>query len=125
MRTKGLLRNVHKIVITPKEGPKFEKLEFEVDVFIDEKNVKNMTGSYSLTFAQRYFDYARTITGKKSTDYIGEIVELETAKRRYTEDDGTIKVVNYIKFINVLDEEGNPIILRNEAVQKSKDDIGF
>ena len=67
-------------------------------------------------FAKKYFTYC----GIKTKDLIGKEVECVLAKRSY-EKDGEARVVNYIKYLNVLDENGNAIYLPKEDTNSEID----
>ena len=100
---KAILREVKLIECKNSTGAKFRLVEFKADVKINDKgDIKTLKGSYGEEFAKKYFTYC----GVKTKDLIGK----EVAKRSY-EKDGESRVVSYIKYLNVLDKEGNPIYL--------------
>ena len=97
------------------KGNKFKKFEFTCDVVVDDKgNIKTMKGSYSEDFARKYFEYCNV----KTKDLIGKKVQCITAKKKYENDKGEEKTVNFIRFLNVLDNEGNPIIMPKDTQQE-------
>lgn len=107
---KGILREVKLIECKNEAGAKFKLFEFKADVKINDKgDVKTLRGSYGEEFAKKYFTYC----GVKTKDLIGKEVECVLAKRSY-EKDGESRVVNYIKYLNVLDENGKAIYLPKE-----------
>lgn len=110
---KAILRKVEKKSFEVKKGnnkgAKFEKIEFTCDVIYGDNKVRQLQGSYSVDFAREYFTHAKTITGKKMLEYIGDEVEVITEKKVYERKDGGNGVYEYIKFLNVLDEEGKAI----------------
>ena len=104
---KAILREVKLVECKNSTGAKFRLVEFKADVKINDKgDIKTLKGSYGEEFAKKYFTYC----GVKTKDLIGKEVEVVVAKRSY-ERDGETRVVSYIKYLNVLDKEGNPIYL--------------
>lgn len=86
---------------------KFKLLEFVVDVKINDKgDIKTLKGSYGEEYARKYLAFC----GVKTKDLIGKEVEVSLAKREY-EKDGERRTINYIKYMNVLDENGEPIYM--------------
>lgn len=107
----GKLRKIEKKEFKTKENKKFTKILFECDLKINDKgDIKTLRGSYSEDFAKKYFAYCNV----KTKDLIGKEVECITAKRTYINADGVERTINYIKFMNVLDSEGKPIIMHND-----------
>lgn len=116
---KGKLKKIELKSFKTKDGKKsFNKVEFTCDVAIDDKGtIKTLKGSYSEDFARKYFAYC----GIKTKDLIGKEVECIVSKRAYENDKGEERVVNFIRFLNVLDADGNAIIMPKENV----DDLDF
>ena len=86
---------------------KFRLLEFVVDVKINDKgDIKTLKGSYGEEYARKYLGYC----GVKTKDLIGKEVEVSLAKREY-EKEGERRTINYIKYMNVLDENGKAIYM--------------
>lgn len=118
----AVLRNVslntYEIKKGENKGKKFKKLDFTVDVLVDAKKgeIKTRTGSMSEDYAKRYFAYCGTTTQKA----IGKTVDVILAKRQY-EKDGEKRTFEYVKFLNLLNESGEPIIMPKADAQ----DIGF
>ena len=92
---------------------KFSKVEFTCDVENDKGDVKTLKASYNEDYAKKYLAYC----GVKTKDIIGAECEVVTARRTY-EKDGEKRIYNYIKFVNLLDDKGQPIIMPSE---KSKE----
>lgn len=109
----GTLKKIEMIECQTKDGKKkFKKVEFTCDVKIDDKgNIKTLKGSYSEEFARKYFNYCNV----KTKDIIGKEVECITAKREWENDKGEKRITTFIRFINILNEEGNPIIMPKEG----------
>jgi hypothetical protein len=59
-------------------------------------------------YARRYFAFCKTTTAET----IGKTVNVVLAKRQY-EKDGEKRTIEYVKYLNLLDENGNPIIMVN------------
>lgn len=114
---KGILKKVELKEYKTQEGKKFKKVEFEVDVIIKDGMVKTLKGNYSETFARDYFSKAET----KLKDLVGKEVGVVIAKKNFTGNDGLQHIYEYVKFINVLDKDGNPIVFKNET----NEDIDF
>ena len=116
---KGTLKKIELKEDTTKDNKRaFKKVEFTCDVEIDNKgNIKTLKGSYSEDFARKYFAYC----GVKTKDLIGKQVDCILSKRAYENDKGEERIVNFIRFLNVLDKEGNPIIMPKDNQQ----DIDF
>lgn len=106
---KGKLKKIELKEYRTKDGKKtFNKIEFTCDVIFDEKGtIKTLKGSYSEDYARRYFSFC----GVTTKDLIGKEVECVISKRAYENDKGEERVVNFIRFLNVLDRDGNPVIM--------------
>ena len=100
------------------KGKKFKVLDFEVEVLVDEQKgeVKTRKGSMSEDYAKRYFAHCNTTTAEA----IGEECEVVLSKRKY-EKDGESRTIEFVKFLNLLDEDGKPIIMPKADEEK----IGF
>ena len=53
---------------------------------------------------------------------INKDVEVVVAKRKYTDSNENERTINYIKYMNFIDENGNKIIMKSE---KSEEDLDF
>ena len=115
---KKVALNTYEIKKGDNKGKKFKKLDFTVDVLVNAEKgeVKTRSGSMSEDYAKRYFAFCNTTT----TEQIGKEVEVVLAKRQY-EKDGEKRTIEYVKFLNILDEDGKPIIMYNEETAS----IGF
>ena len=103
---KGILKKVEIKEYQTKDGKKFKKFEFVCDVKVSDKDIKTYRGSYGVDFAKAYFEYCDV----KTKDLIGKTVDCVLSKRSYMKDDKEV-VTTYIKFLNVLDKDGNAIIM--------------
>lgn len=125
---KAILKRVEKKVFNKKgengkKGQEFTKIEFTCDVIFGDNKVRTLTGSYSIDFARKYFEYVATITGKKMLDYVGAEVEVVTEKKSYDKKDGGKGVYEFIKFINILDENGEIIRIPTEGTNSTSFDF--
>lgn len=110
----GKVKKIELKEFKTKEGKKFKKLEITCDVTIDDKgSIKTLKCAYSEEFARKYLAYCETTT----KDLIGQQVECVVAKRKYENDKGEEKVVSFIRFVNILDEDGNAIIMPKDDAQ--------
>lgn len=108
---KGILKEVKRIECKTKEGKKFSLIEFKADVTVNDKgDVKTLRGSYGEEFARKYFTYC----GTKTKDLIGKPVDCVIAKKSIEKEDGTTLTISYIKYLNVIGEDGKPIYLPKE-----------
>lgn len=82
-----------------KEG---KKLAFCVEFKKDDNSTEKLWGSYGEEYARKYFAYCNTTT----KDVIGNEVDCVIDAR----EDGK----RYIKYLNVLDADGNGIVMKNE-----------
>ena len=115
---KGILKKVELKEFKAQSGAKFKKLCFVCDVIDDKKEVKTLKGDFSEDFARKYFKYCNV----KTKDLIGKEVECVIAKKSF-ESDGETKTFNYIKFMNVLNEDGKAIIMPKDEDGNSELDF--
>lgn len=108
---KAIIRKVELKHINTEEGKKFDKIEIQCDVFIDDKNVRSRRASMSVDYAKKYFAHC----GLSSADLPGKVCEVILRKRHYTDKNtGEMRMYEEIKYLNMLDENGDPIIMRNK-----------
>lgn len=111
---KAILKEIKRVECKTKEGKKFSLVEFKCDVKVNDRGeVKTYKGSYGEEFAKKYF----TFCGIKTSDLIGKEVDVVLGKREYIKDDET-RVITYIKYLNVIGEDGKPIVLPKEGESK-------
>lgn len=119
---KGILKKVDVVEIVKKDKTKFKKLNYEVDVVIDteKKEVKTYKGDMSIDYAKEYVEFCINEINdekvKKLKDFVGKEVDVTLAKRMYTNKDGEERVYNYIKFLNFIDKDGNPIFKNKKVI---------
>ena len=110
MKLKAKLIKIEKKELKTKDGRKFTKIEFTCDVVLNDKGeVKTYKGDYSEDYARKYFAYCNTTT----RDVIGKEVDVSIAKRSY-QHEGETRYVTFIKWLNLLDENGNVIRMPSE-----------
>lgn len=115
---KGILKSVKLIERKTKDGKKFKIVEYSCDCKVNDKGeVKTLKGSMSEDYARKYFAFCDTTT-KES---IGKEVECVVAKRAYIGNDEKEHIVNYIKFLNLLDKDGKAIIMKKDEDNSSLD----
>lgn len=110
---KGILKKVDLKKYTTKDGRNFNKFEFEVEVELPNGDVRTRKGSYSEDFAKKYFNFCKV----KTKDLIGKEVGVTLAKRTY-EANGEKRTYEYIKWLNILDKDGQPVFMPSENAQK-------
>ena len=112
---KGIVRKFELKEIKTKDNKKFKKLEFTCDVMLNDKgDIKTLKGDMSEEYARKYFAFCK----KTTKDVLGEEVEVNTAKRSYINSDGEQRIYTYIKYLNLLDEEGKPIIMLKDDAEE-------
>lgn len=110
---KGTLKKIELKEYNTKDNKRsFKKVEFVCDVQInDNGTIKTLKGSYSEDFARKYFAYCNV----KTKDLIGQTVNCVISKKAYENDKGEERIINFIRFLNVLDKNGNPIIMPKDG----------
>ena len=117
---KAIIRKVGIKHITTTTGKKFDKIVIECDCIVDDKGtIKTYKSEMSPDYAKRYFGYC----GLSSSQLPGKECEVTLRRRAFTSPDGKLGAVTEIKYLNMLDANGNPIIMRQETT--STEDIGF
>lgn len=116
---KARIKKIMKKDCTTADGKKFSVLDIVCDVVVNDKGeIKVLKASMSMDYAKRYFNYC----GISTKDAIGKTVEVVTAKKEFIGNDGSNRIYNYIKFLNFLNEENQPIIMPKKD---DSDSIGF
>lgn len=102
------------------EKSKFKKFVFTCDVEVNSKGeIRTLKGSYNYDFAKRYFEYC----GVKTKDAIGKEVSVSIGKRAFEDSEGNNRVYTYIKYMNLLDNNGEAIIMKKEDDDNSELDF--
>lgn len=116
---KGILKSIEKKEFKTREGRKFEKVVITCDVMLGNKanDVRTYNGSLGIDYAKKYFEFA----GVKSKELVGKEVGIVLAKRAYQDSEGNNKTYEYIKYINILDAQGNAIVMPSEKTNSSLD----
>ena len=115
---KGILKKVELKEYTNKEkGNKFNRLNFVVDCENDKHEIITLKGNMSEDYARKYFKHC----GLTTKEAIGKQVEVITGKKKFTSDNGEERTFTFIKFLNFLDDKGNPIIMKKDEDVKELD----
>lgn len=106
---KGTVKKFEVRECTTRDKKKFKVIDFTVDVLVDEEKrlIKTLKGTMSEEYARKYFAHC----GVKTKDLIGANVEVVVSKRQYDNANGETRTIQFIKYLNVLDIDGNAIIL--------------
>lgn len=113
----GILRKVYVKEFKTKEGKSFKKFMFECDVCKKDNEVVKRTGSYNLDYAKKYFEFCNV----KTKDIVNQEVDCLLANKSFKDKDGNTRVYEYIKFLNVLDNNHKPIIMKNAETNNELD----
>ena len=108
---KAIIRNVFLKTVACKDGRKFEKIAIKCDVVKDEDHVYSRTAEMSVDYAKKYF----ALCGYTSAELPGKVCEVTLQKRIFKDANGVDRVIESIKYLNMLDENGEPIIMRKEV----------
>ena len=115
---KAVLKKISKRECKTKKGTKFSVIDYTCDVEYSNGEVKTLRGSMSVDYAKKYFEYC----GMTSQTAINKDVEVVVAKRKYIDSNENERTINFVKFMNFIDENGNKIIMKSET---SEEDIDF
>lgn len=115
---KGILKSIKLRNVKTKDNKNFDVIDYVVDVVTDEakQEVKTYKGNMSVEYAKKYFAFANT----RTSDQIGKEVGVVLAKRMY-EKDGEQRTITYIKYLNLLDEDGKAIIMNKKEGDEALD----
>ena len=108
---KAIIRQVSLKNVNTKDGRKFDKIVIKCDVVKEEDRVFTRNAEMSVDYAKRYF----SLCGYSSADLPGKVCDVTLQKRIFKDANGVDRVIESIKYLNMLDDEGNPIIMRKEA----------
>ena len=115
---KAVLKKIAKRDCKTKKGTKFSVIDYTCDVEYSNGEVKTLRGSMSIDYAKKYFEFCN----ETSKSAINKDVEVVVAKRKYTDSNENERTVNYVKYMNFIDENGNKIIMKSDT---SEEDIDF
>lgn len=90
------------------KGKKFTRYIVTCDVVNQQKDVKRLKWDTSDTYMLKYLNYCGI---KSIKDIIGEEVSVVVARRMYEDEEGVEKTYTYIKFLNLIDENGEIVIM--------------
>lgn len=115
---KGEIKNIESVTREikngEKKGQKFSQIVITVDVDYDNGDIKTLKATMSTDYAVKYFKQC----GVSSSDLFGMECECTIAKRKFQTEDGEDRYYTYIKYLNLLDEDGERIILKDDKVEK-------
>lgn len=98
-----------------RKGQKFSQIVITADVEMGNGDIKTLKAYMSTDYAVKYFLKQQ---GVDSGELIGRECECTIAKRKFQTEDGEDRYYNYIKFLNLLDENGEKIFLENDKIEK-------
>lgn len=107
---KSICLNEYTIKKGDNAGRKFKKFDFVVTVVTDTEKgfVKEYKGSMSEDYGRKYFKHCGyTSTG----EVVGKDCEVTLQKRQFTNGDGETRTITEVRYLNMLNEDGNPIRL--------------
>ena len=116
---KGIVRKINLVTRNKKNGGTFKQVVMTVDVVVNEE--KGTIKTRSAYFNEQYIkDYAQHC-GLTSSEMIGKTVNVVLEKKMY-EKDGVEKISETIKYLNFLDNNGQPIIMKKNDEENN---LGF
>lgn len=109
---RGILKkvslNTYEVKKGDNKGKKFKKLNFEVEVTDEDTGeVRTFKGNMPEDYARKYFAYCGTTTKEQ----LGKEVEVRLAIRKFETDEGEERKYTFIKYMNFIDEEDEPIVM--------------
>lgn len=109
---KGIVKSFKLRNVKTKDNKEFEMLDYICDVVVNENKgeIKTLKGSMSAEYARKYFAFCNV----KTSDLINKEVGVVVAKRKYENANGEERTINFVKYLNVLDENGDPIIMNKD-----------
>lgn len=117
---KATIKKISQKNIKTQTGKQFSKFVIECDVLVNEKGeIRTYRSEMSMDYAKRYFQFC----GVPSRELVGKDCEVTLRKRAYTAADGTPRTITEIKYLNLIDDAGNPIIMPTETTETT--DFGF
>lgn len=115
---KGEIKNIESVTREIKngerKGQKFSQIVITVDVEVGNGDIRTLKATMSTDYAVKYFKQC----GVSSSDLFGMECDCILARRKFQTEDGEDRYYNYIKYLNLLDEEGKRIILKDDKVEK-------
>lgn len=118
---KGKLLSINFVTLVAQKGEnrgkKFSLMKFKVEVEVNssKREIKTYDGSMSVEYARKYFAYCN-LTSK---DAIGKPVEVTLRSRKFTAQDGVERTFTEVKYLNFLDESGDPIRLPKDDTENA------
>lgn len=112
MKCKGKITKVESRSCKTGAGVSFTMIDIHVLAVGERDEVKTYKGSFSVDYCKRYYTETCGVSGK---DLIGRPCEAVIAQRSYVGKDGKDHVATFAKWVNLLDESGNPIFIKSES----------
>ena len=113
---KAIIKKIYMKNVQTSTGKKFDKICLECDCIDEETNyIRTRTAEMSPEYATKYFNFC----GISSKQAIGMEVNVELQKRAFNGADGQLKTFTSIKYLNFLDENGEPIIMAKKEEQNN------
>lgn len=88
-----------------KSGKSFQKFVF----VIEDKEKNEIYGEMSESYAREYFKYCSTTT----KELLGKEVSYTEKQENFVDKNGENKTVKKVKYLNIFDSDGKPIIMSN------------
>lgn len=114
---KAILKKIEQVERKTKKGTKFNVIKYTCDVEFNNGEVKTLTGSMSVDYAKKYFEYCKETTKTA----INKDVRVVVAKRKYIDSNENERTISYIKFLNFIDQNGDIIIMPSADKQEDLD----
>lgn len=113
---KGKIKKIEvKEVVAKETKNKFTIVEFTCDVIINDKGeLKTARGSWGADYAKKYLEYCG---GLKLKELLNKDVDCTLSKRVYTNANGEERVATFIKYMNLLDDSGEKIVMPKEDLE--------
>lgn len=111
---KAIVKKIYPREITTADGRQFKKIVFECAVEVDDhRTVRTYRAEMSPEYVVKYF---KEYCGITSAELIGQTVEVTLRQRNYTNKNGEERTITEIRYLNLLDAVGEPIIMpRDDA----------
>lgn len=111
---KAIVRKIELKEYRTKEGRSFNKCNIICDVPKEKGEIKTLKASYNVDYIKKYLQYCNTTTKA----LLNQNVEVTLSKGSYTSKEGVLKTYEFIKYLNVLDENGKAIIMPSNKKQE-------
>lgn len=104
---KGILKKIElKEFTKSSNNQKFKRVQVTVDVENEHGDIRTLKGTMSEDYAKRYFKFC----GETTKTALGKPVEVVTARKKFVVENAE-RIYTYIKFMNFVNDKGEPIIM--------------